>query len=693
MEALGRQSSLDHVKGHVFMTLQPEPVPIGQTTRDLAQLLEVGNALHKAGDFAAAGAQYIEVLRLDPRHFTAHFLLGVLNSQQEDFPEAEANFRHAFAINPRSPLVNLNLAIVLGNQGKYDGCFRHVQLGLRFAPELPELLFHGAFALYTLRRFGEALDWWNRYLALNPTDPKALMNLGATLAELKRPAEALVAFDRALTLKTDWPELLRNRATTLVHLGRTEEALATLDSALKMKPHWPLLHLDQSRILHLLGRHREAIAACERILVDDPSHAEAHSKMIDFLDYLPEASLSDHQAARQAYYEQHGAQFAQGTFSHPNDRDPDRRLVLGFMSHSFQHSATGSIILAMLRRHSRANFQINLYSNSLIEDHWTKLFQGQADVWRQTTLMPDEDLARQIREDQVDILIDLSGHTEGNRLLVFARKPAPIQVSGWGHAAGTGVRTIDYLISDPVAIPPEDRHLFAEEVVDLPCNLIFEAPSYAPPVALSPLKSRGFVTFGSMNRYTKITPETMRLWARILNALPNSRILFKDLAFDDAEIRLQVLGTFGDLGVSVDRIDFLGYTSRMDHMAAYSNVDILLDPYPLNGGITTTEALWMGVPVITKLGQTMGGRLAGAILHALGFGDWVAHTEEEYLQIALRHAGNQNALAALRAEIRSRILASPAGNPERYTHAVETAYRSMWKRWLAQKSPLSSPNP
>jgi predicted O-linked N-acetylglucosamine transferase (SPINDLY family) len=311
-------------------------------------------------------------------------------------------------------------------------------------------------------------------------------------------------------------------------------------------------------------------------------------------------------------------------------------------------------------------------------------------VWRQTTSLSDEAMDAQIRADGVDILIDLSGHTVGNRMLVFARKPAPIQVSGWGHGGGTGLPTVDYLFADPVAIPAAVRPYFAEEIYDLPCHIAFEAPSYTPPVVDLPALSRGSLTFGCLNRYPKVTPAVERLWARILLAVPSSRLLLKSGMFDDPKGRRKVLETFARLGIEEARLELRGSTSRRDHLAAFGHADITLDPFPQNGGISTLESLWMGAPVVAKLGNALGSRASGAILHALGLQDWVAQDDEEYLAVAVRKAADIRALARFRTDIRSRIMASPAGNPDLYTLAVESAYRTMWRRWLEKTLPSAS---
>lgn len=301
--------------------------------------------------------------------------------------------------------------------------------------------------------------------------------------------------------------------------------------------------------------------------------------------------------------------------------------------------------------------------------------------------LTDEDLAARIRADRVDVLVDLSGHTSGNRLLVFARRPAPVQVSGWGHGGGTGLPMIDALFADPVAIPREVRHLYPETVWDLPAHIPFQAPPFSPEVAPLPALANGFVTFGSLNRYTKVTPEVEEVWTRILLAVPTARLLLKDSLFGEPLHRQRVLDGFASRGVAPERLTLMGATTRTEHLAAYGGVDIALDPWPLNGGMTTWEALWMGVPVLALLGRAIGSRAAGAILHAVDMADWVAADAEDYVRVARAKAGDLEGLDRFRRACRALLLATPAGDPDRYTRAVEEAYRTLWRQYLAGSRP------
>jgi predicted O-linked N-acetylglucosamine transferase (SPINDLY family) len=299
--------------------------------------------------------------------------------------------------------------------------------------------------------------------------------------------------------------------------------------------------------------------------------------------------------------------------------------------------------------------------------------------------MSDDELSARICDDQVDILVDLSGHSAGNRLAVFARKPAPIQVTAWGSGTGTGVPTIDYFFADPVTVPEAARHLFAEEVYDLPAVITTDPLPGAQPTPL-PMLRTGHVTFGVFNRIDKISEPTLVVWSRLMRELPDSRIVIKNVALDDGFLRDRLIGRFVAHGVTENRVTCLGSSSRDQHIAAFADIDISLDPFPQNGGVSTWESLQAGVPVVAKLGNSASSRAASGIVTAVGLGSWVAADDDDYVAIARRHAADPAALARLRAELPGRVASSAAGNGAIYTRKVEEGYRSFWRHYCETTS-------
>ena len=317
----------------------------------------------------------------------------------------------------------------------------------------------------------------------------------------------------------------------------------------------------------------------------------------------------------------------------------------------------------------------------------TDSFRHIADRWRDVVQWPDDRLADHIRADKVDILVDLSGHTRGNRLHVFARKPAPIQVTAWGHGSGTGMPTMDYLFTDPVSVPPQVCGLFAEQIYHLPCSIIIEPPPPELRVAEPPVTSGGYVTYGLFTRASRLSNAGIELWSRILRSDVTCRLVIKDHLLNDGSIQTRLLESLAAHGVTPDRVSLMGSTSREEHLAAYRRVDICLDPFPDGGGVSTWEALHMGVPVVTKMGNSRSSRIGGAILSAIGMTDWIASNDDQYLDIALRSTPDQ--LRTIRNQLPDLIAARCS--PASYTRAVERAYRTMWEKYCAERPGQSAP--
>lgn len=546
----------------------------------------------------------------------------------------------------------------------------------------PAALLEQALVLHADGKLEDAESLYRQVLAADAGNFTATQCLGVIASQRGQYQEAVRLISEALSVNPRSAMAHLNLGIALGKLGRYPEALNHYRFSLQLNPDVADTYMNRAVALHALQRHGEALADYDRALALKPDFALAHSNKIFVLDFIPRFGFEEHQAERRRYFEMQARDLLPAAQDYPNPRDPDRRLVLGYVSADFRRHSAATCFGPILRRHDRTRFQVNLYSGVLSEDDWTEEFRQSADVWRPTTNLSDAELADLIRRDGVDILVDLSGHTEGNRLLVFARKPAPVQVTAWGHGGGTGLPTIDYQFTDPVHTPDWARHLFAEASYDLPCCITFESTPTAPLVTLLPALTQGHLTFGSINRLIKMTPAVQALWARILQNVPGSRLLLKDASLDDPSHRERLRASFLQLGIDGPRLELRGFTSHEDHLATCGEVDIMLDSFPQNGGITTWESLWMGVPLVVLAGNKPPSRISAAILHALGLDEWIAGDEEDYLHRAVSNASNLDALARFRQGIRARIESSAAGNPELYTRRVEDGYRMMWKNWL-----------
>nr|WP_298241183.1 tetratricopeptide repeat protein [uncultured Bradyrhizobium sp.] len=674
--------------------------------------------LHKMGLLPEAKTAYRQVLQLAPNQIVALHMLGILESDAKNYEQAESLLSRAVAADPRSADAHMSLGIALNGLRRHDEACASYRKSLALRPNHAVTLSNLGNASVALELHEEALRSYDKALALDPNLAEAHNGRGWALCRQRSYDEAVASLNRALSIKPNYAAALANRATALRELQRFDEALADGNRAIALAPDeangWlaragVLLQIQQiaqashdceqalaidpgSIQAHLvlglclagLGRVDDALASFDRALDIQPDLQSAISNKIFTLDFAGDATVERHQQARQVWWDRVGAKIASETARpHDNGRDPDRRLVLGYVSSDFNAHSAALIFKPVLQHHDRTQFEIVCYACSAKVDAATGEFREIADRWRDASQWTEDRLADEIRADGIDILIDLSGHTRGNRLGVFARKPAPIQVHGWGHGTGTGLPTIDYLMSDPVAIPRDVRHLFAETIVDLPCFVTLAPLPDGITRAPTPAISNGFVTFGVFNRISKISDEAAEVWSRILEAVPGSRLLIKDVALDDQMVRENLLARFAACGLPAERVELLGATSRGEHLASFNRVDICLDPFPQNGGVSTWEALQMGVPVVAKLGNSLPSRAAGSILTALGLPDWVTDSREAYIDIATSWGLQIEELEKLRRELPDRIRATAASNPVSYGRAVDEAYRAMWQRYCS----------
>jgi predicted O-linked N-acetylglucosamine transferase (SPINDLY family) len=528
-------------------------------------------------------------------------------------------------------------------------------------------------------------------LKINPNMAEAHFNLALALQDLNRVDEAQASYRKAIELKPAYAEAHYNLALTLQHFERLDEAAASYRDALRHKPDFPGALNNLGHVLKDLGRMAEAQDCLRQALALKPDYSQAHSNLVFNLDLVEGATVAQQQAERRRWNEQHGRKHAPAIKPHLNHPDPQRRLRVGFVSADFRRHSAYYAFSPILLNLDRAAFDVICYSGVKVEDDATARLRQVVHEWRPMFDVEDDELAQMIRRDRIDILVDLSGHSAGNRLPVFARKPAPVQIAAWG-ATSTGLKTMDYYLADAVAVPQEERSLYAEEVLDLPCILCYEPPGYLPDMSSLPALAKP-LTFGCVNRVEKITDQAIALWGRIFSALPEAQLLLKDRAYDDQKVRQQLLQRFGTAGIAADRVRFMGRSPHPEHLKVFRDIDIGLDPFPQGGGISTAEALWMGVPVVSLLGPTVPSRATPSILVGAGLPDWVAHNEEEYVSVAVRAAHDLKNLAHLREGMRTRMAKSPLSDIRAYTRATETIFRAVWQRWCNDHPVLPGPSP
>ncbi|GLH78886.1 acetylglucosamine transferase [Bradyrhizobium sp. SSBR45G] len=618
-----------------------------------------------------------DLLALKPDFFDAHLERGKLLLRLQRFAEAVVSFDNALLINPQQLDVLISKGEALHYLGRFVDAIACYDQLLAAKPAHVAALINRGCAFKDLRRADEAIADFNRALALAPDDTTALIDRGETFLSLKRNDEALADFDRVIALDPGLALGWLGRANVLMLNKRVSEALAACQRAVAIEPNSPKALSQIGQCHALLGDAEAAVAFFDRALAIDPADDIALANRIFSLDFC-DVGYAQHQAARSEWWRRIGSRIAERhPPDHANDLDPHRRIVVGYVSGDFKEHSAARTFRPVLQNHDKSQFEVICYSNSPVQDEITDSFRQVADKWREVMQWSDDQLTDGIRADRVDILVDLSGHSRGNRLATFARKPAPVQVTAWGHATGTGLATMDYLFGDPVMAPPEVRHLFTEQIYDLPCLIIIEPPPAGLRSLEAPVTSNGHVTYGAFTRANRLSGAVIDVWSRILRADVTARLLVKDYLLGDAAVQARLLADFAARGIAPERIDLIGPTSRDEHLAAHRLIDIWLDPFPNGGGVSAWEALHMGVPVVSKLGNGMCSRAGGAILTAIGLADWVATTDDDYVDIALRATPDR--LRTLRHQLPDLIAARCA--PSVYTRDVEAAYRTMWQTY------------
>jgi predicted O-linked N-acetylglucosamine transferase (SPINDLY family) len=499
---------------------------------------------------------------------------------------------------------------------------------------------------------------------------------------LGRQEAAIASYNDLLAARPDDIDIRNSRASALKSAGRLREALADCDIVLDTRPQHVGALVNRGNIFLDLRRPEDAIRDLRRAHELHPQAHDIHTNLIFALNFDVCATVES-LAKERADWASHLRLSADA--NHPNERSADRKLRIGYVSSLFRHQASAYAFGGVIVHHDPEQFEIICYSDTVSEDDFSQHFRRRSHKWRRTADLSDEQLVALIRKDRIDILVDLVGHMQGSRLRAFAMKPAPIQVTAWGEPTGTGLKEVDYLLADQVVVPTSERSLLTEQVVNLTSVLGFWSPDALPEPGPLPALERGYVTFASFNRLAKTTDQVLRLWSAILRAVPRSRLILKDRLMD--EQRDVILGTLAKEGVAPDRVTLHKHLSRMEHFAEYRNVDIALDPFPHGGGMTTLEALWMGVPVLTCLGATFAGRVAASLLAAVGLEEMITRSLADYEALALKLATDPVLMAAVRAKLARNRETTALFDTTRLTRHIETAYKTMWERHQSGLAP------
>jgi len=596
--------------------------------------------LHRSGKLEEAEAACRKHLRDNPSDYAAMHVLGTIVHDRGRTPEAVDVMRQAVALAPRLPQLRVNLAALLGQIGELEEGLNHLLEALKVRGDIPEL--HN--------------------------------NLGVTLERLGRAEEAAASYRTAIALRNDYPEAHSNLGNALRKLGKFDQAIEAYHAAISLRATYPTAYSGLSDAFGELGDADQAIACRRRTLEVTPGSPQLDSNLLFTLLYSDRLSPAQLRQEAEAWARQYGG--ASKLPPPANDRDPDRTLRVGYLSPDFRGHTIAHLIEPILMAHDRDRFQVFCYSSVAKPDSITSRLKLLAGAWRDVRNSSDDQTAAIIRQDEIDILVELAGHMGDNRLMVLARRPAPLQVQ-LGYAGTTGLPEVDYRITDAHCDPAGTEAFYTERLVRLPhCAWPYQPNDVPEPGPLPALRA-GHITFGCLNKTIKITSDAAELWCKILQRVSGSRLIL--LSPPDNR---GLIERFTRHGLEPARLILIPRLSGEDYLRLFSDrIDIALDTFPYNGDTTTCDGLWMGVPLISLAGDAFVSRRGVSHLVNVGLDDLVAQTREQYVDKAVALANNLPALADLRAGLRQQTAKSPLTDGVRYARNLEAAFRQIWAKW------------
>lgn len=607
--------------------------------------LNLGHTYKANRQFEQAIAAYQQVIRLQPHNINTHYELAKLYQQQMQTQHAIVCYKRVLALQPQFFEACSQLAVMLQQQGIYQEALHYFQQAAKLQPQNINALSNLAAALAQQGQYESAIDYYQKALALDSNNAMLHYNLGIAFSRKKQLSLALEEFQIAFDLKPHHVDCCYNLAKTCLQLGQVEVAIEYYHKTLSLQPH----------------------------------HYDAHNSFLLAMHYLRDDNAMDIVAQAKLFNQEFCSPFKPPEYKHLPD--PNKRLKIGYVSADFRRHSVTSFIESVLAHHDHSQFEVYCYYNNHHEDEDTQRLKHYADHWLNCANLSDDALATQIQTDTIDILIDLSGHTAGNRLQVFARKPAPIQMSYLGYPDTTGVTAIDYRIVDNYV---ENALLNSTETrLTMPNSYFcYTPPALTPLVNELPALKNHYLTFGSFNNFSKLTPELLELWAELLKQGPSAKLLLKNASLHDEQLQTQLKVRFQALGIESERLILAGHMETTDeHLNMYHHVDIGLDTFPYNGATTTCEALWMGVPVVTWAGQSHVSRVGLSLLTTMGLTQFVTDSPDAYLARCLKLSQDLQVLANLRSMLRHKMQASPLMKGALFTQHLEQHYKISWQKW------------
>jgi len=641
-------------------------------------LNNLGNCCRLLDAPALAQSAYERALAAQPGNADALTNLGTLLRSQGRYGEAQVLLREAVAAAPASPAALVSLGAVLIDCENPQEAAQVLARAVTIAPDCAPAVFNYGNALHALGHRREAQAQYRRVLVIEPGHAEAANNLGNVCRELGEHKAAMEAFEAAMRARPDFVDAYNNAANLLRALGRQDAACAVLRTALALSPTHSATLNNLGNVLKDRGELEEGIACLRQALASDPGNLTAHSNLLYALSFQS-SDAAEILAEARRWAARHEAPLRASRLGHARFRAQGRRLRIGYVSADFREHCQAFFMMPLLSNHDRTRFEIHAYSSVVRPDATTARLASHVDVWHDVHQLGDAALAAKIHADGIDILVDLTMHMAAGRPLLFARQAAPVQVAWLAYPGTTGIDAIGYRLTDPHLDPPSHDNQYSERSIRLPDTFwCYDPLAEEPAVNALPAASSGHVTLGSLNNPCKLTAATLDLWGAVFAALPEARLV---LMAAQGEARELLAARLARHGIDRARVRFVPFQPRDAYLRTYHEIDLALDTLPYNGHTTSLDAMWMGVPVITRVGATCAGRAGLSQLANLGLGNLAAFSDEAFVRTVVDLSNDLPRLAGLRATLRGRMAASPLMDGARFARGMEAAYATMWREW------------
>lgn len=691
---------------------------------ELKQMLTEAIATQQVGQVDKAMQMYEKVLKVRPDNFVANQFYGAALHQKRRFREAIPYFKKALKGNPTWGLTYSNLALTLHTLGRNSEALKYIEEGLKHEPRLADLHSRRCRILSLLGRHQDAVKAGRIALSIDPENIETYLNLAAALYESGDMQQAMQVSKNVVQKFPDSASACSNIGVLYQSTGHDEKAIEWYLKALEIDPHLvgnhnnlatiyraaddyekSLYHYDRAlelqpdfavgwsnrgNVLRAMGMGKESMESYEKAMELDPSSDTAHSNYLMSLHYSDNIPREEIYKKTLEWDEKFGKVKKRRRINFPNALDPDKKLRVGLVSNSFRKHPVGYMIVRALENMDPDKVEFYTFSGvpEAKNDQITKRIYEASEKVFDVVQMPNDELDKLIREQAPDLLVDLSGHSETGRLVIFCHRVAPVQVEWVGGLFDTtGLQEMDWIIGDDVEIPEGDEEWYTEKVYRMPDDYVcYDPPDYLADVGPLPAKENGYLTFGNYNNLAKVSDTMVGLWSRILKSLPDSRLILKTKGASQEAVSGYIHDMFKKHDIDVSRVVCEEGAPHKEFLASYNNIDIALDPWPYTGGLTTIEALCMGVPVITMPGETFAGRHAATHLTTVGLEDWIAQDADEYHDLAIKWANDLDGLEKLRSGLRDKVLGSPLCDGSKFAENLENAFRHMWRDYCEKNS-------